>query len=506
MTRGNGFPIIPSMPKKKPAPGMDAPAEDEVKLKSFLGIRPGVYLACLYGAALLIILFFILLYPGIKNPGSVLVVNSEPAGAAVLVDGVYMDASPCEVFVKQGRRHIELKLPGFLSAQTEIDIDGRLFASAIFPRKLPFTEKLSSPSPAEAFGDYAAEYAAWTFAGEPSAIYQIPLSLSEGAYRLGPGAADPAVRESMNDTIAAAARYAVTRAALRDLIRAKTLLDNNGLSPSPIGLLASAGDVIDYFGGNPQAALWLGATLNGEALSTLAGSEWYMEAAGENTSSLTMEAGGQGGRSTIDAGQMVFREVPGGLSFHSPNFPAGAGLGAFFISEGPISVEAWEQFLAQRPVWKSENIDALMSGGLVSEEYLGSSGLSGAPAGAVAGISWHAAKAFCEWLSASLPPQYRSWEARLPTEAEWEYAAKSSLDYDRGYGHFWEWCEDPYAPLGFLPAPAAIASPERALRGGSWANPPKSTGMETRGSLPPSFCSPFVSARPVIAPKRTAGE
>ena len=127
-----------------------------------------------------------------------------------------------------------------------------------------------------------------------------------------------------------------------------------------------------------------------------------------------------------------------------------------------------------------------------------------APAHGVSGISWHAAAAFCEWLSASLPPQLRSWELRLPSEAEWEYAAKAAA-LDSDYGRFWEWCEEPYAPLSFLAVPtdASGFSVERSLRGGSWVNPAGSVVPETRASLPPAFCSPFVSFRPVIVPKRT---
>ena len=246
--------------------------DDEVRLKPIMGIKPGIYLAYFYALILLVVLFFILLYPGISNPGAVLLVKSEPHGAAVFVDGVYVGAAPCEIFVSQGRRRIEMRLPGFNSIQTERDIGGRLFASILFPQKIEILEKLHAPSPAESFVDYAAEFAAWTFAGEPTASYQIPLSLSDGAYRLGPGASDPATLQSMEDTLAATARFAVTRAALRDLLRAKTLLDNQGLSPSPLSLLGSALDIIGFLDQNPAAALWLEATLSGENKSTLAAS------------------------------------------------------------------------------------------------------------------------------------------------------------------------------------------------------------------------------------------
>jgi formylglycine-generating enzyme required for sulfatase activity len=182
------------------------------------------------------------------------------------------------------------------------------------------------------------------------------------------------------------------------------------------------------------------------------------------------------------------------------NFPPDTNVDNFYISDTVVSAGAWERFLQEQPRWRTDNIEALIKEGLVKEDYLYVPLLPGAPAEGVPGISWYAATAFCEWLNRSLPFSFSGWELRLPREAEWEYAAKAGAL--EGTSRFWEWCEDPFVPLSFLSLPpAGLGSPERSLRGGSWVNAPGTVGNETRGSLPPSFCSPFVSFRPVIALK-----
>jgi len=430
-------------------------------------------------------------------------VSSEPQGAAVLVDGVYMEATPCNVFVPAGRRSIELSLPGFDTKKTDMVVRGKLFASSMFPRKSSLHTTLETRDTIKSFINEASEYAAWSFIGEPSIAYQIPMSLSEGTYRLAYSAADPATLKSMDDTITASARFAVTRAALRDLVRAKTILDNKGLSPSPVSLLKSAEDIISFLGENQHAALWLASVLSGETQSALVGSQWFYEASAGGVATHTRTGAANAGGLNI-ANLLNFRALEAGVINTGYNFPAGTSVSSFYICELTVSGPAWERFLEEQPRWKPENLSALLNEGSVTEDYLNVPQLPGSPTEGVSGISWFAAGAFCEWLSSYLPPGLSSWEVRLPTEAEWEYAVKNISPI--GTGRFWEWCEDPYVPLSFLSAPSqaaeALASPERSLRGGSWINAPGTVNAETRGSLSPSHCSPFVSFRPVIAPKR----
>jgi hypothetical protein len=492
--------------KKKPGGGerQETGAEDLVRLKPVLGLRPGVYLACIYLVIILGLLFFILIYPGLSRPGAAVVFTTEPAGAALRVDGVYRGTSPGRVFVPQGVHTFELVLPNFTPLTFTEEIGGRLFASLFFPRVHRVEKRLTAPDPLGAFAGEAADYAAWSFAGEPTAAYQIPLSLSEGAYRTGPAAAD---KTAVDHILRAAGRFGTTRAALRDLIRAKTLADNRGLSPSPVSLLHSAGEIISFLSETPGAAPWLAGLLPPEAAASITASSWYektTEEGGRLAGSEVLPAG-PAGRFRLNG--LSFTTLSGGTLVQRPVFPHAVDIGEFRICETEISAAAYGDFLSARPQWRQENRERLMEQGLVTDDYLAESPF---PAEAAVQISWYAAQDYCAWLSTLLPPSMEGYEVRLPTEAEWEYAAKAAGTWGASdlaglLGGNWEWCGDPFAPLNFIAVPPeaaeAVGSPERPVRGGSRANSGSAVTPETRASLPPASCSPFVSFRPVIARK-----
>jgi formylglycine-generating enzyme required for sulfatase activity len=485
--------------------------EDKVSLKPFLGIRPGVYLSGLYGFIILFILFVIFLLPGLVNPGMLLAVSTEPFGAAVRIDGVYMDTAPCELFVSRGKHKVEIVLPGFRPWQDEIDVQGQIAGSRLFPLKLLLRAELSPSGPAAtAFSAEAADFAAWTLAGEPTAAWQIPLSLSEGAYRFGPAASDPAVRSAMEDTLEESLGFGTTRAALRDILRAKFLLDNRGLSPSPLTFLRSAKDMLTILDKTEGSAFWLAGVLQGEAAAAVAGSAWYTgqsEAAALSGGEGRLAAVSAPGR-TVTAGGLEFLEIPGGRFTGGGIFPKALDVEGFYIAETEITNRAWDRFLEERPEWRGENAAALAEKGLAGSGYLMPADLPGAPesagpGGLPSGISWYAAAAFCEWFSSALPPEWAGWEARLPTETEWEYAAYRGAGMS---GVYWEWCGNPYIPLDIFRKSAessGFSVPERPVKGGAWVNPSGSVTAETRASLPPDSCSPFVSFRPVLSPGKT---
>ncbi len=143
----------------------------------------------------------------------------------------------------------------------------------------------------------------------------------------------------------------------------------------------------------------------------------------------------------------------------------------YFISDEPIKKELFDTFYRERYQQDSD-----------TEEYRGF----------VLGVSWYEAAEFCKWLSEKEGIFYR-----LPTEAEWEAAARKSteLDIDRMCdSHIREWCFDWYSVYSDLDQTDPAGPAEgmfKVIRGGYLDNPGRYTAypldLWRRGALPPSY-------------------
>lgn len=162
-------------------------------------------------------------------------------------------------------------------------------------------------------------------------------------------------------------------------------------------------------------------------------------------------------------------------------------------------------------------------------------GIAGNEKFPVIGVSWYEANAYCMWLSEKTGGNYR-----LPTEAEWEKAARGTdqrrypwgnsidgsyanydnsgdpfdnltpVDYYDGSihgsfstssnvspygaynmgGNVWEWCNDWYSSDYYLKSPAdnpkgPVSGSNKVIRGGSWKSVTSSLRSSFRGGNDP---------------------
>ncbi|MCX7722714.1 MAG: SUMF1/EgtB/PvdO family nonheme iron enzyme [Verrucomicrobiae bacterium] len=152
---------------------------------------------------------------------------------------------------------------------------------------------------------------------------------------------------------------------------------------------------------------------------------------------------------------MVFVQVPPGV-FQMGNSEAGGDRDKCF-DEAPA-----HQVTLTRPFWIGATEVTLEQYRLFRPGFDGNTNF----APAAAGISWRDAVAFCDWLS-----QREGIPYRLPTEAEWEYAARRAEEL--GIGGMLqdplEWCYDwhgPYTPEPKTNPVGRATGFARVVRGG----------------------------------------
>jgi formylglycine-generating enzyme required for sulfatase activity len=182
---------------------------------------------------------------------------------------------------------------------------------------------------------------------------------------------------------------------------------------------------------------------------------------------------------------------------------------AFYLAEWQVTNQEFARFLRETgiqppPLWGDPNFSR--------------------PDQPVVAVSWFEAVQYCDWLSEMTGGKYR-----LPTEAEWERAARGSAEgklFPWGddppqslpnYGERWrhgpevvaqyapnsfalydicenvhEWCSDWYLADYYAVSPernprGPESGERRASRGGSWRHHTKVARCAARSSLPPQF-------------------
>jgi formylglycine-generating enzyme required for sulfatase activity len=210
-------------------------------------------------------------------------------------------------------------------------------------------------------------------------------------------------------------------------------------------------------------------------------------------------------------------------------------IDSFYLDRYEVTNGQFKKFLERNPVWRRGSIPARYHNGNYLKDWGGGVYPKGKADHPVVNVSWYAAVAFCQWAG-----------KRLPTEAEWEYAARGGLrgkvfpwgdepvDKTRanyagsgigettpvgsypanGYGLFdmagnvWEFVADEWGPYPSSPQKNPVAggnlflddsflkvTTRRVIRGGSFGGSPVNLRVTYRDSHPPEGAREFVGFR-----------
>jgi len=522
-----------------------------VKLKPLFGIKPGIYLTVLYSIFILIVLFLLLITPGLRNTGVKVIAETMPKGAAVYVDDIYMGTTPAVFFTHKGIRNFRIEKDFFEELNFKEDIGGRIFGSLFIPEKFHISNSLKLVDPEGFLKKRFKEISSFSLIEDYYERYQLPPLLSRTVREFVLGS------NSENSKLLYDFLYSMrvnlgSPSMVDEYLKAINIAEN-GLNSNNIKIDLSI--IFNYFKKENNSEGLLLSILeaypekerNGildkfskieelkNILKTIISDFELLDISTEPVlmgKTITVQDSNFIG---ISSGSYVSgSDIPDNPEYflvenNLKSYPHPEDIVEFYIMEKEVTFYDYSLFLNENPNWRIENIDNLISKNMVTKDYLAfpDSSEKGKP---ISNISWYAAKAYCDWLETKLPVSMSEYKIKLPSEAEWEAAArldgsskskdifkdagtdsavtadfsrigKSGL-YDLS-GNLWEWNENWFFPGDTLNGAFGLKSSyfegvEKAVRGGSWANSSSEIEISTRGSQNPSWCTPFIGFRPVL--------
>lgn len=469
-----------------------------VVLKPVFGMKPGLYLTILYSIIILVILFFLLLFPGISHYGSKVTISSTPSGAAVFCDDIYIGSDSFTAFISAGTHQFRFQKPGFKELSLTKSIGGQRFFSLFFPKKDVVTTKLELESLETYLSWNLEQLYPWSFITEFNKHYFYPNFFTRIAEDL---TAAP-LSEEQADQVES---FFIESAAL----------------------IGSPEIFEDYSAGLKQLSSSYALSASSEILDRI--TSFYTDSNSLELPELPAAPAMESYHTdeVYDLLDIRFVSLPGGLAVKGnrayrtgdslTEFPETGKTATIAVALREITEKDYARFIEENPFWAPENRKTLVSEVLVDSQYLKGIDLEDPTDLPIRNISWFAAEAYCSWLTGKLDTSYGNLEVRLPTSLEWQYSAEASSESDRmikvlqaasAYtsvpvnfqGNLWEMTADAFFTAGTSSLNELYPNQymDRILRGESW-NSVDSASLYTIGSLAPESCSEFVGFRPVMA-------
>ncbi len=441
-----------SRKEKKPLPDF---SDVYVKLKPLLGIQPGVYLTILYSIVLLVIIFMVLFFPGLKAYGTYMHFHSVPDRASVWVDGEYKGSTPCVAFIRKGTHQIELRKTYFKTVSMQKIVRGRLVGTLFAPLREQFRASIEIQDLNGYLEWIFKEWADWGMLNRFATNYPLPKLLSEASLIAWTSPAEKRrmIQDLLTTLLSRAAYFVDSPEEMKELIRAAIFTEAAGGILDSTSLQRIIRRAKSFLARHRTFPYWILLSL--PSRRSVASTETGVLTAEQLARSEAFKAfhaqylqylhSFSAGRDTRNPGRRLvlsdipFREIPAGSAVFGKdpqaivdrvdhNLPYPTILQAFYMAETELTNEQYREFLLENPDWSKNSIEALVNRGDVSRDYLadwqGDSFPTGTARHPVTGVSHTAAKAYCKWLTSKLPDSLAEYEVRLPYDEEWEWAAR----------------------------------------------------------------------------------
>ena len=427
----------------------ELPEVEPVKLKPIFGLRPGIVILSSIIAAFILIFFLLFMLPGIVNGGKYVSFTSDLTGIGVYMDGSYLGSTEGSRYFIQSGEHSV----SYVKNSVEIGNDMIDISHPIF--------------------------------------FTLLFHRSE----------DINVEYQKSDELVAS----VNERFLSDVSSWSKVTSFAPPTTLPPLFSSYAKDMI-ALNESVDSTLW------DKAVAHISSKEMYLDYL-EACSMLSIAPEFDATIFTPDenAAYNYFHEVSapsssgdGFISYEAATFEMGSYMGDRYplMNEKRIEVSTPDFSISSRPVSEYEYalFENYLSGVSLSIGYV-----SLRP---IRNISYYAAQAYIDWLSRRDGVSYR-----LPSEAEWSYAAYSvqnknyatSLNWADAdssrpqmmMGGVWEFTSSEYVPLSRILGYDcySLENDDIIIKGGSYLNSPEEINADTVGLISKSTCSDYVGFR-----------
>ena len=465
------------------------PEVEPVRLEPVRGIRPGVFILAGLIVLIMLLFFLICMLPGIVSGTGYVRFETNTADTAIYADGRYIGSSEGSVYrLPAGDTEFSFYVSGVYAGSVEAHIPHRIFFT-LFSHKthtISFSIENSEEIEKAICTDFASEVASRSRVLDYSERVSFPPLFSSLAQN-----ASSLCFDDISSLWLYGMLHITSETMYEDYLKGKDIL-----SSSSVVYESDESIRLD------------------ETLSLMFSSEDMNETGKDNTAK-SIKGSYDSGFFSYDS-QSVTMGRSTALSYPEVNEASvDITVDSFSISSSMVTEYEYALFVEENPYWSRANLNTLIEDGMADENYLkgiplSSSVISTRP---IRNISYHAAEAYCAWLSEENGKEYA-----LPSEAEWYVAALSA--YDKPYsaslltldnnfsspssmmGGLWEMTGTPYIPLSRVSDYTYATElgklypfDDIIVKGGSYINQPSDITIDTVGAFSRDMCSEYVGFR-----------